>query len=117
MESCPLATVTEGRVSESPYTYRKGNADTEVTSLEEAKSVIAALKARQKEQASVQAYQTFHWRKTLKIQVSLIIEHFCYLKGGSPCKRIKISHILKMFLKVIKSFYCFKFLFFYFLPK
>ena len=33
-----------------------------------------------------------------------------FIKGGSPCKRLKIGHILKMFLKVIKSFYCFKFL-------
>lgn len=42
--------------------------DVEITSLEEARTVIAALKARQKEQASAQAYQTFHWRKTLKLQ-------------------------------------------------
>ena len=71
MDSCPLATVTEGRVSESPYSFNKGNIkDVEVTSLEEAKLVIAALRARQKEQASAQAYQTFTWRRTLKVQVS-----------------------------------------------
>lgn len=60
MDSSPLATVTEGRVSESPT-----GSDVEVTSLEEAKSVIATLRARQR----AQAHQMLALKRTLKLQV------------------------------------------------
>lgn len=65
MDSCILATVDEGsRISDlSGESARDGN-EVEVTSLEEAKSVIAALRARQR----AQAHQMLAWRRTLKLQ-------------------------------------------------
>lgn len=61
MDSCPLA-VTDGRPNEP----LKDAVETEVTSLEEAKSVIATLRARQR----AQAHQMLAWRRTLKLQVN-----------------------------------------------
>ena len=67
----PLATLTEGRISNdcSPGTthlLHRESIEVEVTSLEEAKSVIAALRARQR----AQAHQMLAWRRTLKLQVN-----------------------------------------------
>lgn len=71
MDSCILAAVDEDDRQlvadlapdggESP----KNVNETEVTSLEEAKLVIAALRARQR----AQAHQMLAWRRTLKLQV------------------------------------------------
>lgn len=61
MDSCPLAAITEAR----PGDLSKDGNEMEVTSLEEAKSVIAALRARQR----AQAHQMLAWRRTLKLQV------------------------------------------------
>lgn len=61
MDSCPLAAITETRGND----LSKDGNEVEVTSLEEAKSVIAALRARQR----AQAHQMLAWRRTLKLQV------------------------------------------------
>lgn len=71
MESQPLATLTEGRVSSecsglAGHDIHRESIEVEVTSLEEAKSVIAALRARQR----AQAHQMLAWRRTLKLQVN-----------------------------------------------
>lgn len=63
MDSCPLAAITEGRSND----LSKDGSEVEVTSLEEAKTVIAALRARQR----AQAHQMLAWRRTLKLQVTL----------------------------------------------
>ncbi|PBC30597.1 hypothetical protein APICC_08744 [Apis cerana cerana] len=60
MDSCPLAAITETRGND----LSKDGNEVEVTSLEEAKSVIAALRARQR----AQAHQMLAWRRTLKLQ-------------------------------------------------
>lgn len=62
MDSCPLAAITE--TPRGNDLSKDGN-EVEVTSLEEAKSVIAALRARQR----AQAHQMLAWRRTLKLQV------------------------------------------------
>lgn len=67
MDSCPLAAITEARGND--FTSKDGN-EVEVTSLEEAKSVIAALRARQR----AQAHQMLAWRRTLKLQVKFSAE-------------------------------------------
>lgn len=73
MDSCILATVDEGRVSDLSGESVKDSNDVEVTSLEEAKSVIAALRARQR----AQAQQMLAWRRTLKLQASFnYVEEF-----------------------------------------
>lgn len=76
MDSCILATVDEGRVVTdlSGESAVKDSNEVEVTSLEEAKSVIAALRARQR----AQAQQMLAWRRTLKLQAS-----FNYTRGRS----------------------------------
>ncbi|XP_076280394.1 uncharacterized protein LOC143209071 [Lasioglossum baleicum] len=63
MDSCPLA-VTDGRTDDAA----PKDVETEVTSLEEAKSVIATLRARQR----AQAHQMLAWRRTLKLQEDLV---------------------------------------------
>lgn len=68
MDSCLLATVDEGRVGDLSGESAKDGNEVEVTSLEEAKSVIAALRARQR----AQAQQMLAWRRTLKLQVRSI---------------------------------------------
>ncbi|XP_011141526.1 uncharacterized protein LOC105184426 isoform X2 [Harpegnathos saltator] len=69
MDSCILATVDEGRVvSDLSGESVKDSNEVEVTSLEEAKSVIAALRARQR----AQAQQMLAWRRTLKLQEDLV---------------------------------------------
>lgn len=80
MDSCILATVDEGRrISDlSGESARDGN-EVEVTSLEEAKSVIAALRARQR----AQAHQMLAWRRTLKLQASFNYEEFFYMRRQS----------------------------------
>lgn len=50
---------------DKPYD-KKVNNEIEVTSLEEAKLIIAALRARQR----TQTHQILTWRRTLKLQVS-----------------------------------------------
>lgn len=77
MDSCPLAAITEARGND--FTSNDGN-EIEVTSLEEAKSVIAALRARQR----AQAHQMLAWRRTLKLQVKT------KLKSG---EKIKYTHV------------------------
>lgn len=68
MDSYPLVTVTEDRVNDfSEEAVSKNGNDVEVTSLEEAKSVIAALRAKQR----AQAHQMLAWRRTLKLQVTV----------------------------------------------
>lgn len=68
MDSYPLVTVTEDRVNDfSEEAVSKDGNDVEVTSLEEAKSVIAALRAKQR----AQAHQMLAWRRTLKLQVTV----------------------------------------------
>lgn len=62
MDSCPLAAI--GDETRGNDLSKDGN-EVEVTSLEEAKSVIAALRARQR----AQAHQMLAWRRTLKLQV------------------------------------------------
>ncbi|XP_076183587.1 uncharacterized protein LOC143155113 [Ptiloglossa arizonensis] len=64
MDSCPLSAITEGRANDPS----KECVEAEVTSLEEAKSVIAALRARQR----AQAHQMLAWRRTLKLQEDLV---------------------------------------------
>lgn len=67
MDSCILATVDEDRrVGDLSGESVKDNNEVEVTSLEEAKSVIAALRTRQR----AQAHQMLAWRRTLKLQAS-----------------------------------------------
>ncbi|XP_018048898.1 PREDICTED: uncharacterized protein LOC108687562 isoform X1 [Atta colombica] len=69
MDSCILATIDEGcRVSDLSGESMKDSNEVEVTSLEEAKSVIAALRARQR----AQAHQMLAWRRTLKLQEDLV---------------------------------------------
>lgn len=73
MDSCILATVDEGRrISDLSGESAKDGNEVEVTSLEEAKSVIAALRARQR----AQAHQMLAWRRTLKLQASFNYEEF-----------------------------------------
>lgn len=67
MDSCPLAAITETRGND----LSKDGNEVEVTSLEEAKSVIAALRARQR----AQAHQMLAWRRTLKLQVRTSIKY------------------------------------------
>lgn len=67
MDSCPLAAITETRGND----LSKDGNEVEVTSLEEAKSVIAALRARQR----AQAHQMLAWRRTLKLQVRTGIKY------------------------------------------
>ncbi|XP_077267019.1 uncharacterized protein LOC143900010 isoform X3 [Temnothorax americanus] len=69
MDSCILATIDESRrVSDLSGESMKDSNEVEVTSLEEAKSVIAALRARQR----AQAHQMLAWRRTLKLQEDLV---------------------------------------------
>lgn len=68
MDSYPLAKVTEDRVTNLVGVTIKDGDDVEVTSLEEAKSVIATLRAKQR----AQAHQMLAWRRTLKIQEELV---------------------------------------------
>ncbi|KAL0107382.1 hypothetical protein PUN28_015736 [Cardiocondyla obscurior] len=69
MDSSILATVDESRrVSDLSAESMKDDNEVEVTSLEEAKSVIAALRTRQR----AQAHQIFAWRRTLKLQEDLV---------------------------------------------
>lgn len=78
MDSCILATVDEGRVvNDLPV---KDSNEVEVTSLEEAKSVIAALRARQR----AQAQQMLAWRRTLKLQVSFNYEEEVFSRKAIP---------------------------------
>lgn len=65
MDSCPLAAI--GDETRGNDLSKDGN-EVEVTSLEEAKSVIAALRARQR----AQAHQMLAWRRTLKLQEDLV---------------------------------------------
>lgn len=64
MDSCALD--AEGQVSDSPLW--KDCAEVEVTSLEEAKSVIAALRARQR----TNAHQMLALRRAVKLKVRLL---------------------------------------------
>ncbi|XP_046474283.1 uncharacterized protein [Neodiprion pinetum] len=65
----PLETLTEGFVSSSKReVICKVSAAAEVTSLDEAKSVIKALLARQR----AQAHQMLDWRRALKLQEDLV---------------------------------------------
>ncbi|XP_043274740.1 uncharacterized protein [Venturia canescens] len=69
----PLGTLTEGRISNdctaiTSHELNRESIEVEVTSLEEAKSVIAALRARQR----AQAHQMLAWRRTLKLQEDLV---------------------------------------------
>lgn len=77
MDSCILATVDEGRrIGDLSDESAKDGNEVEVTSLEEAKSVIAALRARQR----AQAHQMLAWRRTLKLQASFNYEEFLHAK-------------------------------------
>lgn len=81
MDSCILPTVEEGRrVGDlvSGESVKDSN-EVEVTSLEEAKLVIAALRARQR----AQAHQMLAWRRTLKLQVSFNYEEDFYTQRQS----------------------------------
>lgn len=83
MDSCILATIDESRrVSDLSGESMKDSNEVEVTSLEEAKSVIAALRARQR----AQAHQMLAWRRTLKLQVS-----FNYREGFLHAKAIPLA--------------------------
>lgn len=83
MDSCILATIDESRrVSDLSGESMKDSNEVEVTSLEEAKSVIAALRARQR----AQAHQMLAWRRTLKLQVS-----FNYRQGFLHAKAIPLA--------------------------
>jgi len=83
MDSCMLATIDEGRrISDLSGESMKDGNEVEVTSLEEAKSVIAALRARQR----AQAHQMLAWRRTLKLQVS-----FNYQEGFLHAKAIPLA--------------------------
>lgn len=78
MDSCILATVDEGRrIGDLSGESAKDGNEVEVTSLEEAKSVIAALRARQR----AQAHQMLAWRRTLKLQASFNYEEFLHAKA------------------------------------
>ncbi|XP_008212386.1 uncharacterized protein LOC100121619 isoform X1 [Nasonia vitripennis] len=66
-ESCESCESRESRESRGAATTADC-ANQEVTSLEEAKSVIAALRARQR----AQAHQMLAWRRTLKLQEELV---------------------------------------------
>lgn len=66
-----LPTVIEGRINDYPQPVK----DVEVTSLEEAKSIIAALRARER----AQAHQMLAWRRTLKLKVKILL-HLIYSK-------------------------------------
>ncbi|XP_043489890.1 myosin heavy chain, muscle isoform X2 [Polistes fuscatus] len=68
MDSYSLVTVTEDRVNDFSEDIVKDGNDIEVTSLEEAKSVIATLRAKQR----AQAHQMLAWRRTLKLQEELV---------------------------------------------
>ncbi|XP_015181009.1 PREDICTED: uncharacterized protein LOC107068785 isoform X2 [Polistes dominula] len=68
MDSYSLMTVTEDRVNDFSEDVVKDGNDVEVTSLEEAKSVIATLRAKQR----AQAHQMLAWRRTLKLQEELV---------------------------------------------
>lgn len=63
-ESCE-SRESSGREARVASTGVATSTNQEVTSLEEAKSVIAALRARQR----AQAHQMLAWRRTLKLQV------------------------------------------------
>jgi len=83
MDSCILATVDEGRrVSDLSGELVKDSNEVEVTSLEEAKSVIAALRTKQR----AQAHQMLAWRRTLKLQVSFNYRKKFYMQreANSP---------------------------------
>jgi hypothetical protein len=72
MDSCILPAVDgDRRIGDlvSGESVKDSN-EAEVTSLEEAKLVIAALRARQR----VQTHQMLAWRRTLKLQVSFNYE-------------------------------------------
>ncbi|OAD61792.1 hypothetical protein WN48_08885 [Eufriesea mexicana] len=75
MDSCPLAAIAEPRSND----LSKDGNELEVTSLEEAKTVIAALRARQR----AQAHQMLAWRRTLKLQVSV---NGCLLIRDGDCE-------------------------------
>ncbi|EFN74216.1 hypothetical protein EAG_14128 [Camponotus floridanus] len=78
MDSCILATVDEGRrIGDLSGESAKDGNEVEVTSLEEAKSVIAALRARQR----AQAHQMLAWRRTLKLQASFNYEEFLHARA------------------------------------
>lgn len=78
MDSCILATVDEGRrIGDLSDESAKDGNEVEVTSLEEAKSVIAALRARQR----AQAHQMLAWRRTLKLQASFNYEEFLHARA------------------------------------
>lgn len=82
MDSCPLAAIIEAR----PGDLSKDGNEMEVTSLEEAKSVIAALRARQR----AQAHQMLAWRRTLKLQVKTKLSG----KGGGEEKIHRVCFYL-----------------------
>ena len=77
MDSCPL--VLEGRGCD----LSKDASEVEVTSLEEAKSVIAALRARQR----AQAHQMLAWRRTLKLQVNYSSSSLSPRRGSGQAGR------------------------------
>lgn len=85
MDSCILATVDEGRRI-GDLSGESTKDEVEVTSLEEAKSVIAALRARQR----AQAHQMLAWRRTLKLQASFSITRNFYMRRQphSPLLRL-----------------------------
>ena len=83
-ESCESCESRESRGSRETVTIRDGQ---EVTSLEEAKSVIAALRARQR----AQAHQMLAWRRTLKLQVWLCV--LIYLFARYKCLENKVSAV------------------------
>lgn len=79
MDSCILATVDEGRrIGDLSGESAKDGNEVEVTSLEEANAVIAALRARQR----AQAHQMLAWRRTLKLQASFNYEE--YMRSQFP---------------------------------
>ncbi|XP_034934576.1 uncharacterized protein [Chelonus insularis] len=67
MENAPLTILSEGH-NKMPEKGLETNTEMEITSLEEAKSVIAALKAKQR----AQAHQMLAWRRTLKLQEDMV---------------------------------------------
>lgn len=91
MDSCPLAAITEAR----PGDLSKDGNEMEVTSLEEAKSVIAALRARQR----AQAHQMLAWRRTLKLQVKTKLrgsrEYVVCAFTSEPCPCSLIKAIIR----------------------
>lgn len=96
MDSCPLAAITETRGND----LSKDGNEVEVTSLEEAKSVIAALRARQR----AQAHQMLAWRRTLKLQVrngnKIWMEWDRITAKSVPSARIKVVQKLARFQKI-----------------